>query len=29
MRDLSALPKLTVALIQTSLAWHDRQARDV
>ena len=26
MRDLSALPKLTVALIQTSLAWHDRQA---
>lgn len=26
MRDLSALPNLTVALIQTSLAWHDRQA---
>lgn len=26
MRDLSALPNLTVALIQTTLAWHDRQA---
>ena len=26
MRDLSALPNLNVALIQTSLAWHDRQA---
>ncbi|MGE8069772.1 amidohydrolase, partial [Pseudomonas sp. NPDC089569] len=26
MRDLSNLPTLTLALIQTSLAWHDRQA---
>jgi predicted amidohydrolase len=26
MRDLSALPNLNVALIQTTLAWHDRQA---
>lgn len=26
MRDLSALPNLNVALIQTSLVWHDRQA---
>ena len=26
MRDLSALPDLTLALIQTSLAWHDRRA---
>ena len=26
MRDLSALPDLNMALIQTSLAWHDRQA---
>ena len=26
MRDLSALPDLNLALIQTSLAWHDRQA---
>ena len=26
MRDLSALPNLTLALVQTSLAWHDRQA---
>jgi len=26
MRDLSALPNLNIALVQTSLAWHDRQA---
>src|SRR3546814_15929685 len=26
MRDLSALPNLNVALIQTTLVWHDRQA---
>ena len=26
MRDLSALPNLTISLLQTSLAWHDRQA---
>ena len=26
MRDLSTLPNLNVALIQTTLAWHDRQA---
>ena len=26
MRDLSALPDLNIALIQTTLAWHDRQA---
>ena len=26
MRDLSALPDLNLALIQTTLAWHDRQA---
>lgn len=26
MRDLSGLPDLTVALVQTTLAWHDRQA---
>ena len=26
MRDLNALPNLTIALVQTSLAWHDRQA---
>jgi len=26
MRDLSALPNLNIALIQTTLAWHDRQA---
>ncbi|AIR88062.1 amidohydrolase [Pseudomonas cremoricolorata] len=26
MRDLSQLPNLTLALVQTSLAWHDRQA---
>ena len=25
MRDLSSLPNLTVALIQTSLVWQDRQ----
>ncbi|MGH8390840.1 MAG: amidohydrolase, partial [Pseudomonas sp.] len=26
MRDLSALPNLNIALVQTTLAWHDRQA---
>ncbi|MGO1271667.1 MAG: nitrilase-related carbon-nitrogen hydrolase, partial [Pseudomonas helleri] len=26
MRDLSGLPDLTLALVQTTLAWHDRQA---
>lgn len=26
MRDLNALPNLTIALVQTTLAWHDRQA---
>lgn len=26
MRDLSALPDLNIALVQTTLAWHDRQA---
>ena len=26
MRDLSALPDLNIALVQTSLVWHDRQA---
>ena len=26
MRDLSNLPNLNLALIQTTLAWHDRQA---
>ncbi len=26
MRDLSTLPNLTVALVQTSLAWQDRMA---
>ena len=26
MRDLSTLPNLNIALVQTSLAWHDRQA---
>lgn len=26
MRDLSGLPDLAVALVQTTLAWHDRQA---
>lgn len=26
MRDLSELPNLNVALVQTSLAWHDRKA---
>lgn len=26
MRDLSALPNLNIALIQTTLAWHDRRA---
>ena len=26
MRDLSGLPDLTVALVQTTLAWHDREA---
>jgi predicted amidohydrolase len=26
MRDISQLPKLEVALVQTSLAWHDRTA---
>ncbi|NNB58442.1 amidohydrolase [Pseudomonas fragi] len=26
MRDLKGLPDLTVALVQTTLAWHDRQA---
>ncbi len=26
MRDLSALPDLKLALVQTSLVWHDRQA---
>ena len=26
MRDLSTLPNLNIALIQTTLAWHDRQA---
>jgi len=26
MRDLSALPNLKIALVQTTLAWHDREA---
>ena len=26
MRDLSTLPNLRVALVQTTLAWHDREA---
>lgn len=26
MRDLTTLPNLNVALIQTTLAWHDRKA---
>lgn len=26
MRDLSTLPDLNLALVQTTLAWHDRQA---
>ncbi|MBO6277732.1 MAG: amidohydrolase, partial [Pseudomonas sp.] len=26
MRDLKGLPDLNVALVQTTLAWHDRQA---
>ncbi|AXA55557.1 amidohydrolase [Pseudomonas thivervalensis] len=26
MRDLSALPDLDIALVQTTLAWHDREA---
>ena len=26
MRDLTALPNLNIALIQTTLAWHDRLA---
>ena len=26
MRDLNALPDLNIALVQTSLAWHDRKA---
>ena len=26
MRDLSTLPNLKVALVQTTLAWHDREA---
>ena len=26
MRDLSGLPDLTLALVQTTLVWHDRQA---
>ena len=26
MRDLTALPNLTIALVQTTLVWHDRQA---
>lgn len=26
MRDISELPNLNIALIQTTLAWHDREA---
>lgn len=26
MRDLTVLPNLNIALVQTTLAWHDRQA---
>ena len=26
MRDLTGLPDLTVALVQTTLVWHDREA---
>ncbi|MCF5824074.1 nitrilase-related carbon-nitrogen hydrolase, partial [Pseudomonas syringae] len=26
MRDISQLPNLNVALVQTTLAWHDREA---
>ncbi len=26
MRDLSTLPDLDIALVQTTLAWHDRRA---
>ncbi|NER61289.1 amidohydrolase, partial [Pseudomonas sp. MAFF212428] len=26
MRDLSSLPNLTIALVQTTLAWQDRLA---
>ena len=26
MRDLSELPNLNIALVQTTLVWHDREA---